>query len=48
MMKFVQIILCYGLLVALLFAVSDARPSTGESGPVSRYFLIKKEHRLES
>ncbi|EDW78642.1 uncharacterized protein Dwil_GK21245 [Drosophila willistoni] len=33
MMKFVQILLCYGLLLTLLFALSDARPSTGETGP---------------
>ncbi|KAH8276392.1 hypothetical protein KR018_000279 [Drosophila ironensis] len=35
MMKFVQMLLCYGLLLALLFVITDARPSTGETGPVS-------------
>ncbi|XP_017014924.1 uncharacterized protein AstC isoform X3 [Drosophila takahashii] len=33
MMKFVQILLCYGLLLTLLFALSEARPSAGETGP---------------
>ncbi|XP_017076369.2 uncharacterized protein LOC108111413 isoform X2 [Drosophila eugracilis] len=33
MMKFVQILLCYGLLLTLLFAFSEARPSAGETGP---------------
>ncbi|KAH8259107.1 hypothetical protein KR038_003031 [Drosophila bunnanda] len=35
MMKFVQILLCYGLFLALLFALTEARPSAGETGPVS-------------
>ncbi|XP_016990420.1 uncharacterized protein LOC108052518 isoform X2 [Drosophila rhopaloa] len=35
MMKFVQILLCYGLLLTLLFALSEARPSAGETGPDS-------------
>lgn len=35
MMKFVQILLCYGLLLALLFALTEARPSAGETGSVS-------------
>ncbi|EDW29109.1 GL18596 [Drosophila persimilis] len=33
MMKYVQILLCYGLLLALVFSVSEARPSTAETGP---------------
>ncbi|XP_017032719.1 uncharacterized protein AstC isoform X2 [Drosophila kikkawai] len=35
MMKFVQILLCYGLFLALLFALTEARPSAGETGPDS-------------
>lgn len=35
MMKFVQILLCYGLLLTLFFALSEARPSGAETGPVS-------------
>ncbi|EDW63927.1 uncharacterized protein AstC isoform X1 [Drosophila virilis] len=32
MMKFVQILLCYGLLLTMFFALNEARPSTAEAG----------------
>lgn len=37
MMKIVQILLCYGLLLAMCFALNEARPSSaGDAGAVSR------------
>lgn len=37
MMKIVQILLCYGLLLAMCFELNEARPSSaGEAGAVSR------------
>ncbi|KAH8279884.1 hypothetical protein KR054_009473 [Drosophila jambulina] len=47
MMKFVQILLCYGLCLALLFAFTEARPSTGESGPVSSSSSNQKKTHKE-
>lgn len=35
-MKIVQILLCYGLLLAMCFALSEARPSSAGEAAVSR------------
>lgn len=41
-MKIVQILLCYGLLLAMCFALNEARPSSaGEAGAVSGDLLDK-------
>lgn len=35
MVKFGQILLCYGLLLSVFFAVNEARPSAAEATAVS-------------